>query len=245
VKTPEPFGLPPHKPIDPPLRGLDEFEAKRLLAGCGVPVVAEARVRDADAAVAAARTLGYPVVLKGCGATFRHKTELGLVALNLAGEAAVRDAAARLLQAMQGRGELLVQRMLGGRREFLAGFSRDPQFGAVVTFGLGGIFAEALDDVALRLVPLQPADAHDMLDEIRSRALLGAVRGLPAVDRAALVNVLLALSRLALERPEVAAVDINPLVIDGALPVAVDALVLLVDPASGERADADDGMTRS
>jgi succinyl-CoA synthetase beta subunit len=244
VKAPEPFGVLPRGTIQPQ-RALDEFEAKRLLAGYGVPVVAEARARDADAAVAAARTLGYPVVLKGCGAAFAHKTEHGLVALNLAGEGGVREAAARLLQAMQGRGELLVQRMLGGRREFLAGFSRDPQFGAVVSFGLGGIFAEALDDVALRLAPVAAADAHDMLDEIRSRSLLGAVRGLPAVDRAALVNVLLALSRLALERPDVAAVDINPLLIEGAQPVAVDALVLLFDSTRGERAGAGDGVTRS
>lgn len=210
-----------------PLRALDEFEAKRLLSACGVAVVAETRAVDADAAVRSAQELGYPVVLKGCGAAFAHKTELGLVALNLADAAAVHQAASRMLQAMQGRGGLLVQRMVQGRREFLAGFSRDPQFGPVITFGLGGIFAEALADVSMRLAPLTGDDAHAMLGEIRARALLGPWRGMPAVDQDALAGVLLALSRLALERPDIAAVDINPLVVAGSQPVAVDALVLL------------------
>lgn len=208
-------------------RALDEFEAKRLLAAYGVPVVPEIRVQGAVAAVAAAADLGYPVALKGCGAAFAHKTELGLVALDLRDETALREAAARLEAAMQGQGELLVQRMVRGRREFLAGFSRDPVYGPVITFGLGGIFAETLADVALRLAPLSSDDARAMLAEIRARALLGPIRGLPPVDAETLVRVLLGLSRLALERPDIAAVDINPLVVDGAQPVAVDALVLI------------------
>jgi succinyl-CoA synthetase beta subunit len=206
---------------------LDEAAAKELLASYGVPVVEEARAADAHAAVAAADRIGYPVVLKGLAADIAHKTELGLVALNLRDAAAVRTAAARLLDALQGRGLLLVQRMVTGQRELLAGLARDPQFGPVVTFGLGGIFAEALADVSMRVCPLSEHDAREMLAEIRARALLGEVRGLPAVDRDALVRILLGLSRLALERPDVAAVDINPLVIDGGSPVAVDALVVL------------------
>jgi acetyl-CoA synthetase (ADP-forming) len=211
-------------------RALDEFEAKRLLAAYGVPVVGEARVADAEAAVQAAGRIGYPVVLKGCGADFAHKTEHGLVQLDLGDAAAVRGAAARMLSAMQGRGELLVQRMVSGRREFLAGMARDAQFGPVVTFGLGGIFAETLADVALRVCPVGRADALEMLEEIRTRALLGAVRGLPAVDREALAGALVGLSRLALERPDIDAIDINPLVVEGSRPVAVDALVLLRAP---------------
>lgn len=206
---------------------MTEFEAKRLLAAYGVPVVAEALAADAAGAVLAAARIGYPVVLKGCGGEFAHKTDLGLVRLNLHDEAAVRRAAMELLGAMQGRGDLLVQRMVGGPREFLAGMSRDAQFGPVVTFGLGGVFAQALSDVALRLCPLGLQDALAMQDEIRATALLGAVRGLPPVDREALAQVLLGLSRLALERPDVLTVDINPLVIEGAQPIAVDALVVL------------------
>lgn len=207
-------------------RSLDEFEAKQLLAAYGVPVVAEERAKTVEEAAAAATRVGYPVVLKGLGAQFAHKTELGLVVLNLKDEVALRNAAAGLLGRMQGQGELLVQQMISGKRELLVGMSRDPQFGATVTFGLGGIFAEVLADVALRLVPLAREDAEQMLDEIRAKALLGAVRGLPAVDREALIATLLALSRLAQERPDIAAVDINPLVVEGSRPVAVDALVL-------------------
>lgn len=206
---------------------LDEFEAKRLLAAYGVPVVGEARARDAEAAAAAAARLGYPVALKALGPRFVHKTELGLVHLALADEAALRAAASTLLAAMQGQGELLVQQMVRGEREFLAGMVRDEQFGATVSFGLGGIFAEALADVVLRIAPLGHDDADEMLGEIRARALLGPVRGLPAVDREPLVATLLGLSRLALEHPEIAAVDINPLVVSGSRPVAVDALILL------------------
>ncbi|HYF17247.1 MAG TPA: acetate--CoA ligase family protein [Ramlibacter sp.] len=206
---------------------LDEAAAKDLLAGYGIPVVQEARAADAQQAVAAAERIGYPVVLKGIGAEFAHKTELGLVVLNLRDPQAVRAAAGRLLDTLAGRGELLVQRMVAGRREFLAGLSRDPQFGPVVTFGLGGIFAEALADVSFRVCPLSDADAREMLDEIRGKALLGALRGLPAVDREVLVRTLAGLSRLAIERPDIAAVDINPLVVDGSQPVAVDALVVM------------------
>ena len=206
---------------------LDEFEAKQLLARYGVPVVGEARAKNADDAAVVAGRIGYPVVLKGLGAQFAHKTELGLVALNLKDEAALRAAAAQLLAAMQGEGELLVQQMVQGKREFLVGMSRDTQFGATVTFGLGGIFAEALADVALRIAPVSRDDAHEMLSEIRAQALLGPVRGMPAVDREVLVDAIVGLSRLALERPDIDAIDINPLVIAGSQPVAVDALVLL------------------
>jgi len=209
------------------LHAMDEYEAKRLLASYGVPVVQEARVADEAAALAAAGAIGYPVVLKGCGPEFTHKTELGLVHLNLRDDDSLRAAAAQLRIAMQGRGELLVQQMVQGKREFLAGISRDAQFGPVVTFGLGGIFAEALADVALRVCPLTHDDALAMLDEIRARTLLGAYRGMPAVDRETLARILTGLSRLALDRPDITAIDINPLVIAGASPVAVDALVIL------------------
>jgi succinyl-CoA synthetase beta subunit len=218
---------------------LDEFEAKRLLAAYGIPVVREERVTGVDAAVDAADRIGYPVAIKGCGAAFTHKTELGLVELDLRDAAAVRRAAARLHDAMRGAGELLVQRMVKGRREFLAGMSRDAQFGPVVSFGLGGIFAEALADVAMRVCPLSARDALDMQREIRGRALLGALRGLPEVNTGAIARCLEGLSRLAIERPDIEAIDINPLVVEGSEPVAVDALVLLRAVILGEAKNLD------
>lgn len=206
---------------------LDEFEAKALLARYGVPVVPEQRVADAEGAVQAAARIGFPVVVKGCGAAFAHKTERGLVHLDLRDADSVRRAAMRTLDAMQGSGALLVQKMVRGQREFLVGMTRDAQFGPVVSFGLGGIFAEALGDVSLRICPLRPADALAMQQDIRGKALLGPLRGLPAVNAAVLCDALLGLSRLAMERPDIEAIDINPLVVDGAEPVAVDALVVL------------------
>jgi len=210
-----------------PKSSLDEFEAKELLSRYGIPVVQEVSCKSIEDAVSAAGRIGYPVVLKGLGAQFAHKTELGLVHLNLRDDASVRTAGARLIEAMKGQGQLLVQQMVSGKREFLVGMSRDPQFGGTVTFGLGGIFAEALSDVALRLVPVSRHDALEMLSEIRANALLGPVRGMPEVDLEALVRTITGLSRLAMERPDIEAIDINPLVISGNQPVAVDALVIL------------------
>lgn len=204
---------------------LDEYEAKRLLAAYGVPVVEEERVLGTVEALRAAERLCYPVVLKACGAEFAHKTERDLVKLDLRDAESVRDAARQLLAATRAGKELLVQRMVRGPREFMAGMYRDAQFGPVVTFGLGGIFTEALDDIALRLCPIDSTDAEAMLAEIRAQSLLGPVRGLPRVDTDALVRVIEALARLAIERPEIAEIDINPLVIVGSSPVAVDAFV--------------------
>ena len=210
---------------------LSEFESKRLLAGYDIPFVAEREATDAAAACAAAREIGFPVAVKGCGEAFTHKTELALVALDLADTDTVARAAEDLLGRMAGRGSLLVQAMVPGRREFLLGLHRDPQYGPVVTFGLGGVFAETFDDVAMRLAPLGEGDAHAMLSETRAGALLDGVRGMAPVDRPTLAAALLGMSRLGVERSEVAAVDVNPLIAtdDGRI-VGVDALVLLAQP---------------
>lgn len=211
----------------PRVGALSEFEAKSLLRGYGVPCAAESLAATPEEAVGAARAIGFPVAVKGCGSGLLHKTDLGLVALGLDSADSVRQAAARLLDRMNGRGALLVQQMVCGSREFMIGMVRDSQFGPVVSFGLGGVFAEILADVALRVAPFDAREAGMMLDEIRARLLLGAVRGLPAVDRAVLVRALLGIGRLALERPDIREIDINPLVVAGASPIAVDALVML------------------
>lgn len=211
---------------------LDEHAAKNILQQYGIPVVAETVVRDADAAVAAAAELGYPVVLKGLGAALQHKTERGLVHLNLFDAEAVRRAAAKIAE---GAGEdlegLLVQPRITGQRELMTGMFRDPQFGPVVLFGLGGTLTEALADVAMRLAPLSRWDATQMIAEIRAQKLLSPFRGEAAVDRETLLKVLDGVSRMAVEHPEIAEIDINPLRVtpDGRL-VAVDALIALRPP---------------
>ncbi len=211
---------------------LSEHESKQLLASAGVPIPEERLVADPEAAVAAAEDLGYPVVLKLCGRDIAHKTERGLVRLELVGEEQVREHARDLLARRlpgEGDAQLLVQRMVLGRRELIAGLVRDPQFGSCVMFGLGGIFAEALADVAFAVAPLYPGDAEELVGALANGRILDAFRGEPPVDRAALASILVALGRLAQARPDVRAVDLNPLIVVGSTPVVVDALVEL-DP---------------
>ena len=214
---------------------LSEIASKQLLAQYGVPVLDERIAGDAPTAVAAAEAIGYPIVLKLCGDSIAHKTERGLVRLGLRDAGAVREAATQLLDAAQpddGAVELLVAPMVRGNRELIAGLVRDPQFGACVMLGIGGVLAEALGDVAFRVVPLAELDADGLIDDLATQKLLGEFRGEPAVDRAALRAALLGLSRLATERPEIEAVDVNPLIVVDGKPVAVDALVEISEPAS-------------
>jgi acetyl-CoA synthetase (ADP-forming) len=209
-------------------RTLPEDESKQLLAAYGIPFAPEVVAADADAAVAAAEELGYPVVAKLNGEGIAHKTERGLVRLNLGDADAVRQAAEELLAAARpedGQVSVLVAPFLKANRELIAGIHRDPQFGPTVMVGIGGVLTEALADVAFRLAPFDPVDAEDMVDQLRTQALLGEVRGEPAVDRAAVQDVLLALAKVAVERDDVRSADLNPLLIVDGRPVAVDALV--------------------
>lgn len=213
-------------------RTLSEASSKALLASYGVPFAPELAVGDPEAAVAAAGELGYPVVVKLNGDKIAHKTERGLVRLRLGDDAAVRAAAVDLLAAStpdDGEVSLLVAPMLSGNRELIAGTSTDEQFGATVVVGVGGILAEALADVSVRPVPISAVDAHEMIDGLATQALLGPFRGEPAVDREALAEVLMALSRVAVDRGDVASVDLNPLIVVDGKPVAVDALVEVVE----------------
>lgn len=213
-------------------RTLSEADSKALLAAHGVPVVPERLADDVPAAVAAAEALGFPVVAKLCGDTIAHKTERGLVRLGLHDPAAVASAAADLFAAARpedGSVSVLVAPMLRGNRELIAGLATDPQFGMTVMLGLGGILAEAVADVAIRLVPLSPQDASDMLDDLSTQALLGPFRGEPPVDRDAVVALLLGLSAAAEAHPELVSADLNPLVVVDGRPVAVDALVEVRD----------------
>jgi acetyl-CoA synthetase (ADP-forming) len=209
---------------------LSEFESKRRLAAAGIPVAEERLCPDAAGAAAAAAAIGFPVALKLCGSAIAHKTERGLVRLGLGDEVAVRAAAAELLAAARpedGRVDLLVARMVSGKRELIAGCASDPTFGRCVMLGIGGIFAEVLADVVFRLVPLSRVDALEMLDELAHRAWLAPFRGEPAVDREALADVLVGLSTVAEEDPSLRSIDLNPLIIHDGRPVAVDALIEL------------------
>jgi acyl-CoA synthetase (NDP forming) len=208
---------------------LTEADAKRIFKAAGMPVVAEIAVKTAQKAADAARELGFPVVLKGFGSTILHKTEAGLVCSGLATAAQVETAARKMTdQAGKDLEGFLIQPMVQGKRELVAGMFRDPQFGPVVMFGLGGIFTEAIKAVVFKIAPLTDADMDDMLTSFPGADLLNAFRGESACDLQTLKTVLKGLSDLALSRPEIREIDINPLIIapDGR-PVAVDGLIAL------------------
>ncbi len=207
---------------------LTEYHSKQFLKKYAVPVTPETIVADGAEAVTAAQSFGFPVVLKGMGASLLHKTERGLVHLHLGDENSVRKAAEMIIREAADELEgILVQPMMTGKREFVAGLFRDRIFGPVVMFGLGGIFTEALSDVSFRLAPLTHMDAQEMIDEIRAAKLIGPFRGEPAADRDELVTILMGLSKIGETCPHIAEIDINPLIItQNGKPVAVDALVV-------------------
>ncbi len=210
-------------------KALSESDSKLFLKKFQIPVIEEIIVSNKNEAVKAAEKIGFPVVVKGLGAKLLHKTELGIVHLNLNDSQAVEKAAISITEKGGDKLEgFLIQPQLKGKREFVAGLFQDDQFGPVVMFGTGGVFAEALSDVTFRIAPLTKTDAKQMLDEIKAHSLLGNFRGENAADRDRLIDTLLGLSRIGMEHPEVSEIDINPLIIsaDGSV-CAVDALVLM------------------
>jgi len=207
---------------------LSESESKGLLSKFGVRFLSEALVTTSAEAVAFADQFNSPVALKLCGANIAHKSERGLVHLGVAGSEAVRLSCEQLLKAARPEDNatgVLIAPMASGLREFIAGISVDPVFGATVVFGLGGVLAEAIADVTVRLAPLRRHDAFDMLQSLRSQSLLGEFRGEPAVDLDALADLLCALSTASSEIDGLLSIDLNPVMIVGGLPVALDALV--------------------
>jgi len=197
---------------------LDPAQTRRMLEAYGVPLVPERVVTTPGAAVEAAQDLGFPVVLK-TAAPGAHKTEQGGIALDLADEAAVLEAAGRIGPA------LLVQPFVRGGAELLAGVVQDPVFGPLVAFGPGGVLTELIGEAQFRLAPLTDLDAEELVHGGKAGRLVAGFRGAPPADETALVDLLLRLSLLAHDLPEVAELDLNPVL---ALPngcLAVDARV--------------------
>jgi acyl-CoA synthetase (NDP forming) len=215
---------------------LTEAEAKQVLQQYHIPVVTEKIYNNIDELSVAVSEISYPVVLKGLGSKLTHKTEKGLVKLNIrtpedlqAAAVYIKDAAGVDLEGF------LLQPMLEGKREFVAGLFFDAQFGPAIMFGLGGIFTEAIGDVIFRLAPLDEREARLMISELHAQKLLGNFRGEKAPDMDVLVRVLLGLSEIAMTIPEIKEIDINPLLVsaDGKV-TAVDALIVLGQRAHQE-----------
>jgi succinyl-CoA synthetase beta subunit len=209
-------------------KALSEYEAKQVLASYRIPVTREILVEKRSAVEEAAREIGYPLVMKGCSAEIAHKTERGLIRVNLrSGEEALRSFD-EIKAGMNGRGgAVLIQEMVKGRRELVMGLTRDNQFGPCVMFGLGGIFTEILKDISFRRAPLDKSDALEMMEEIKGRRILDAVRGMEAADKDGLANMLIQVGHIGLEMDPVQEIDLNPVILSGRNPVAVDALIVL------------------
>jgi len=215
---------------------LTEYESKRLLALYGIPVTREALATTEQEAVAIAQGMGYPVALKVQSQQILHKTEANAIRLGLGSEAELLQAYRDLMAQMAARPVaveiqgILVQEMVKGGTEVIVGTSLDSQFGPQVLFGLGGIFVEVLQDTSLRIAPLSKLDAKDMLGEIRGVKILQGVRGRAPADSAAIEDVILRLSQLAVDlQDRIAEIDINPLVVleQGKGARAVDARIIL------------------
>jgi acetyl coenzyme A synthetase (ADP forming)-like protein len=204
-------------------RWLDPSETPALLRAYGIPLVPEQVASSSEEAVAAAETLGYPVVVKTAEAG-AHKTDTGGIALDLTGEEAVRAATERI------GAPVVVQPMISGGTELLAGLVQDPVFGPLVAFGPGGVFAELIGQASFRIAPLTDVDAQELVFEGKAGRLVRGFRGAPPADAAALIDLVHRLSRLGEDLPAVAELDLNPVL---GLPescVAVDARVRVERP---------------
>jgi acetate---CoA ligase (ADP-forming) len=207
---------------------LDEHQGKQILAAYGVPVTREGLAATETEAARIARRIGFPVAAKACAWEILHKSGKGLIALNIPTQQALRRAFGAIREAAGRPVPVLIQAMLPpGGREFVCGMTRFAGFGPCVLFGLGGIFAEALRDTTVRSAPFGAAEAEEMLLDIRAKDLLGPFRGLPAVDRPALAAILQTVGFIALRHPEIAEIDLNPVIISGSQPVVADALFIL------------------
>ncbi|MEE9610198.1 MAG: acetate--CoA ligase family protein, partial [Desulfatiglandales bacterium] len=217
-------------------RRLNEYEGKRLLKAYGIPTAEEGLASSIEEAVEIAQGLGYPVVAKLISPDIPHKTEAGVVALNIQSEDTLKKVFKEILE--RGRTHhpdarvdgVLIQEMVSEQGvETIVGVSHEEPFGPTILFGLGGIFVETMQDVAIRILPITHKDAEDMIQQIRGYTILRGTRGRSPADMDALYDVLQKTAFLAYELKEVIAeIDINPLIVmeDGKGARAVDALVL-------------------
>ena len=207
---------------------LSEYESKQLLSSYGIPVTREVLAHNLDELRKASAQIGYPLVLKGCSPDIAHKTEKGLIRTDIRNEEEAGEGFEQIMARLDGKEKsVLVQEMIQGKRELVMGMTRDPQFGPCVMFGLGGIFTEVMRDVSFRVAPLERQDALEMMGEIRTHKILEAVRGMDAADRDLLADMLISVGRIGLEVEAIKEIDINPVILAGSKPVAVDALVIL------------------
>jgi len=208
---------------------LSEYQSKQFLQAFNIPVTREELAQSADEAVTVSEKIGFPVALKACSPELLHKTEAGCISLGLKTARDVEQAYLRIVSETTVKLEgVLVQEMVSGSRELVVGLTRDPQFGPCVLLGFGGVMTEIIRDTVFRAAPFDKIEAMDMIDELRSRAMLDAFRGQQAADLDMICRALMAVGQIGLQYERIAEIDINPLIVapDGRIK-AVDALIIL------------------
>jgi acetate---CoA ligase (ADP-forming) len=229
---------------------LPEYSASALLGAYGIRFPESRRIRTVEEAVAAATEIGYPVVLKVSSPDITHKTDVGGVALGLADAAALRSAWGEMRTSVAARAPharitgFEIEAQVPAGKEVLIGVQRDPHFGPIVVFGMGGIYVEVLRDVTFRLAPVRPLSAQHMIASVRGFPLLQGVRGERPSDLAALAEAIERVSQLAIDLPEVVELDVNPMIVrpEGQGVVAVDARIVLA-PSSRSAPSASIGRS--
>jgi acyl-CoA synthetase (NDP forming) len=217
-----------HKAIKEGRSTLSEHESKRILAAYGIPVTREMLVTDMKGLQTAIRDIGYPLVIKGCSPETTHKTEKGLIRIDLRNEEEARVAYKEITAAMgEDHTAVLVQELIRGQRELVIGMTREPQFGPCVMFGLGGIFTEILEDVSFRVAPVEKSEALAMMQEIKGHRILEAVRGMEPANLDRLADMVITVGQIGLDHESVKEIDMNPVILCKGEPVAADALVVL------------------
>lgn len=212
---------------------LTEFESKKFLKQAGIPIIETRLAKTLREAVAISQKMGFPVALKIASPDIVHKSDSGGVKLSLKNVAEVRTAFKEIMDGAQKKNPsasiegVSVQKMAKPGTEVIVGTSKDPQFGPVIMFGLGGIFVEVLKDVSFRIIPLSRRDAREMIEEIKGYPVLQGYRGKDPVDISALVEIILKISKVMEQNPEIKELELNPILAYKKGAMAVDARIIL------------------
>jgi len=212
---------------------LTEFESKKFLKQVGIPVIETRLARTLKESVLFSQKMGFPVALKIASPDIVHKSDSGGVRLSLNNASEVRAAYREIMDGVQAKNPsasiqgVSVQKMAKPGTEVIVGTSKDPQFGPVIMFGLGGIFVEVLKDVSFRIIPLGRKDALEMIEEIKGYPLLQGYRGKESVDIPALTEIILKISKVMEENPEIKELELNPIMAYKKGALAVDARIIL------------------
>ncbi|MGD9578637.1 MAG: acetate--CoA ligase family protein [Syntrophorhabdus sp.] len=209
-------------------RVLSEYESKQILRAYGIPVTRETEAHDMKGFKNALNEIGFPLVIKISSPDVSHKTERGLVHVDIRNRKEAMIAFKKILSETKAENaSVLVQEMVIGDRELMMGLKRDPQFGPCVAFGLGGIFTEILQDICVRVAPIEKSEVVRMMKDFKAHRILDAFRGMPSADLDQIARMIITVGRIGIEEPRIKEIDINPVILAAGKPVAVDALVAL------------------